>query len=359
MKVSAILKGRTDDQGRKTVFIRINDGAKRKFKTTHIKLRPDQFEKGIVTRHKRAVTLNERIREKIIEAEYTNLQGPEKKYSDVLISSWGEKCRKQWQHIKTKSTNQVYALEVKKFTGWAGDLLLHKITADKLNDYRAYLLHEGYDSNTVWKSFKILRALMRKAKKENVIEYNPFDALSFPKFINKKKEYLTQNEVNNVDAFAIKPEVHPYFKQLANWFLIGCYTSLRFSDWQKFNETEIHDGRLKLYTKKTGELVSLPLKGKIKELFERVEFKPPQRELTKEVLSNQECNESLKKIAKACSIKLNLTAHVARHTFAVRCANAGISPEVTAELMGVTLKTVAIYYKVTGQRIDKEVDKIV
>ena len=68
-------------------------------------------------------------------------------------------------------------------------------------------------------------------------------------------------------------------------------------------------------------------------------------------------NETLKILAKMVGIKKNVTTHVARHSFAVRCAELGISIETTAELMGVTVKTCQIYYRITGRKIDMEVER--
>ena len=52
-----------------------------------------------------------------------------------------------------------------------------------------------------------------------------------------------------------------------------------------------------------------------------------------------------------------LTTHVARHSFAVRCAELGISIETTAEFMGITVRSCHIYYRITNKKIDNEVDK--
>lgn len=65
-------------------------------------------------------------------------------------------------------------------------------------------------------------------------------------------------------------------------------------------------------------------------------------------------NEVLKAVQKTADLKKNLTTHVARHSFAVLCAELGISKESTAELMGITVRTCTIYYKITNKKIDAE-----
>jgi site-specific recombinase XerD len=55
----------------------------------------------------------------------------------------------------------------------------------------------------------------------------------------------------------------------------------------------------------------------------------------------------------------SISAHESRHTFAILLANAGISQEVDAKLLGHTsMRSTAIYYKITGSRIDEEIKKL-
>jgi hypothetical protein len=70
MKVSATIKGRTDKHGRRYVYLRINEGEKRTFQATDIKLNPKDFEKGRVkTSHPDHLQLNRKILNLIIQTE--------------------------------------------------------------------------------------------------------------------------------------------------------------------------------------------------------------------------------------------------------------------------------------------------
>lgn len=111
--------------------------------------------------------------------------------------------------------------------------------------------------------------------------------------------------------------------------MFGCYTGLRYSDVAAFNPSMIQDGRLILYTQKTGEVVSIKLTGKIKELIRVIKKQGT-------VYSNQKINQYLKAVAHLSGISKVITYHTARHTFAVNCANLGISQEVAAKLLGHT-----------------------
>jgi integrase/recombinase XerD len=352
MKVTAILKGVKDDLGRMPVCIRLADGKRRSFQTTQIRVLPGQFNKGLVVDHPRARQFNEDIKRKIIDTEAKYYSGERSKYPDADFRTYLEKCLKQWKGEKSKATLQQFKTEGEKFLTWSGEIKLSKITLEKLNEYKGHLFSK-YHQNTIAKSFKNLKTLLLKAKAERLIEYDPFDLFEKPQYRNPKRDYLTINQVNKIEEFSVDPKYPETLRNLATWFVIGCYTGLRHSDMVQFNKDEhIKAGRLVLETVKTKDIVGMPVKGKLQDLFDRVGWSGLS-------LSNQKSNEYLKEVAKAKDLPDNITMHVSRHTFAVRCADAGISPEVTAKLMGIkSLKTIAVYYKITNKRIDDELGKI-
>lgn len=353
MKVTAILKGTKDNLGRLPVVIRINDGYHRSFTITQIKVLPIQFKGGWVVDHPRAKVFNEDLKRKITETEAKYYSGEIGKYPDADFRTYWEKCMKQWEGEKAPSTISQFKTEGEKFLAWSGEIKLSKITLEKLNEYKGYLFGEDYNGNTVAKSFKNLMTLIRKAKSEKIIEYNPFDLFERPKRRNPKRDYLSKDQVQKIEDFTTDMAYPETLRNLATWFVIGCYTGFRHSDMMQFNKRDhIKDGRLVLETVKTKDIVGMPVKGKLQDLFERVKWSGLK-------LSNQKSNEYIKDVAKAAEVDQHITMHLARHTFAVRCADAGISPEVTAKLMGIkSLKTIAIYYKITNKRIDSELEKI-
>lgn len=122
---------------------------------------------------------------------------------------------------------------------------------------------------------------------------------------------------------------------------------------KNFNrKRDIKAGRIVIYTTKTNEPVSMPFSPKLKALFESIDYKPLH-------YHNVHYNRLLKAVAALSGIDENISSHVSRHTFAVMCAGAGISIEVTGKLLGhSSIKTTAIYYKITNTRIDEEMKKL-
>lgn len=359
MKVTAILKGKKDSLGRQAVYIRINDGHNRSFKATRVKVTGDQFKDGIVTDHPQAKILNQQIRKALLDSESAAIHNiVTAKYPDADFRTYCGRLQRIWDAEKSLATLSIYKRESERFLNWYGETQMSKVTAATLEDYKAHLQAKGKDGkpmdvNSVWKAFKTLRTIFTHAYQHRVIEDNPFTIFKKPAYKEKKKDYLVEEDLLAIDNYVQKEDCPKTFKHLGNWFLIGCYSGIRYSDMQQFDaRLHIKDGRLSMETIKTGDIVGMPLKGKLLELFERISYKPLN-------LSNQKFNLFLKQVGEMASVETPLTVHLARHTFAMRCANAGVSPEVTARLMAVkSLKTVATYYKVVNKRIDQELDKL-
>lgn len=353
MKVSAILKGKKDEFNRKTVYIRTNIGEKRTFRATKIKLTKDQLQNGKVTGHPIAKELNNLIRDYIIEAEYGHLKKIGD-YPDADLRTYMEKCIRQWSKEKEQDTLDSWERSIKHFLEWHGrEIRLSQISVELLNEFKSYLNKKYNGSNNVWKICRNLRTLFTRAGKEKIIKDDPFDVFDRPQYKQTKRNYLTKPQVQKLEEYIDSDKCPDILKPYGYWFLIGCYTGLRFGDMCQFNKRDhIKGDRLTLHTLKTGEIVSIPFNDKLKDLFKKVDYKPLER-------SNQKMNENLKIFMNACDIDINLTAHVARHTFAVMCADAGIPIEVTAKLLAQkSIKSTSIYYKITDKKTDAEFGKL-
>lgn len=346
MKVSATLKGNKDAQGRRKVWIRINDRGKRKFIRTQIWVAKSDWNGLVKSSHPNHAILNIQIKKKIIEVE-SGLLSEEPKFSPINFYKYYIKCGGEWERTRAPGTHKQHRSEINKLKRFAPTLSLSGVTVDFLNAYKKELFITSSE-NTVWKSFKFLRLITRKAFREQLIKFNPFDIFEMPKYRDPEKIYLSRDQVNKIDKAKLPKEL----KLVATWFVIACYTGYRFQDQVNFSKSKIKAGRLIVYTQKTGEPVSMPLNDRLKTLFERIDYKPVP-------YHNVHYNRLLKEIALICGISENISAHTARHTFGVMCAESGISQEVTAKLMGHRrLTTTSIYYKITNPRIDEELRKI-
>ena len=345
MKVSTILKGQPDQFGRLPIVIRIADGKRRTYHNTPFRAHKDKFSKGRIAGDDNTTS---KVKQIALAYEQRILEG-KKKYRDAEFFEYVDKCLKEWDKVRAYNTMRNYKAEKEKIKGFRSTFKLSEVDSDFLNAYSNYLYSLGNISTTVWTSFKFLRTVILKAHRERVIEENPFAVFKLAPYKDPPKEYLTKEEVSKIEKWL--KDAGP-LKLCATWFVIGCYTGLRYSDMNAFSrEKNIRNGRIVLTTVKTKDVVSMPLSKKLQKLFESINYQPM-------FISNQKFNDALKEIAK--KVKLPpLNIHQSRHTFGVLCADAGISQEVTARLMGHrSLKSTAIYYKITNPRIDREIKKL-
>jgi integrase len=345
VKVSAILKGKPDQFNRYPVVIRINEGERREYKTTPYRLLKSQMVKGVIA----DPSIAEKVRRMVIDVERSAFD-QEKKYPDAEFFTYYKKCLDEWNQTRKYNTLRNYKAEKEKLKGFRSSFKLSQITPQFLTDYSIYLHKRGNIPTTIWTSFKFLRMIVLKARRERLIQENPFDIFKMPTYRDPEKIYLTKEEVQRIEDYLPTAGANKFS---ATWFLIGCYTGLRYSDMNAFSkEKNIRSGRLIVRTVKTGETVSMPLSKKVKALLESIHYQPM-------FISNQKFNSAVAKIMEKAEIPGKITIHTARHTFGTMCADSGISQEVTAKLMGHrSLKSTSIYYKITNKRIDKEVERL-
>lgn len=258
-------------------------------------------------------------------------------------------------HKRTASTIDNYRKHALKLEQYHGSkaLCFEDITPDYLKKFEADLrktVGNNYTSS-IWST---IRTFFNAAIKRKVITCYPFDEYENPEYEAPVKAYLTLPELARWEKYAEKVKDNP-LRQTAAWFLLGCYSGLRISDWLTFDpDTHITGDRILLHAKKNGEQVTMPLSAPLKRAIARIRACP----LT---IEEPTINRLLKTVAKDPAVKINkhLTTHCARHTFFITiCAEQGIGVEVAAELGGITVKVCAEnYYRVSNKKIMDETRK--
>lgn len=297
---------------------------------------------------------------KIVEAKMKSLPLTAAQVKDFFtrkvdlhnIFDFVEQFSGEVQHKREDSTRENYrkhALKLEQFHG-SKNLTFEEITPEYLARFETELrktVGENYTAS-IWST---LRTFFNAAKKRRIITCYPFDEYENPVYTPPNKAYLTLTELQRWEAYADQAKDNTH-RQTATWFLLGCYSGLRISDWVRFDpEKHVEGDRITLYAKKNGELVTMPISTPLERTIARIRELP----LT---LEEPMINRTLKLIAKDPDVHINklITTHVGRHTFAITlCAEMGIGVETCAELMGITVKTCAEnYYRVTKTKIMNE-----
>jgi integrase/recombinase XerD len=250
------------------------------------------------------------------------------------------------------------------------DVYLSQLTFRFLVDFEKFLRlyvpedhQKKMENNTVMKHIQRLRKMVTLSYKMEWIDKDPFIKFK-PTYIKNEREFLRDDELQNIIEKEFEIERLNLVKDL---FLFSCYTGLSYIDVMNLNEDNIAigiDGGRWIITnrQKTHNKVKIPLLPIAKELINKYEghIKTKKTKTLFPNISNQKLNSYLKEIADLCSIKKNLTFHIARHTFATTITlSNGVPIETVSKLLGHTkIATTQIYAKVIETKVSEDMQKL-
>jgi site-specific recombinase XerD len=329
-----------DTKGKCPVMICVTINRQRTYKKTSYKVLESQWD-GEIINHPNGKLFNTAIKQQIseLEKEITTKQLEGARVTAKTIKKKNIDNRSFQSFAKEIRRDQK---EINRITTYGGsDLQLTDITVTFLRRYDAHESKRGMSQNTRNTTFKYLRRIMNQAKAEGLIKENPFDNYDIPKYIQSDRLYLVEDERNKMIELLDK-KLSPGMRSTLIFFLFGCYSGLRHSDWVRFSPDWVQDGFLKLRAKKNKASVVLPIGPTLARIISLIEGKPS---------SNQKCNVHLKALGVMAGIEKEITTHSGRHSFGYLCASNRLPKSVTAELLGVTVQTVEVYYHLSGQNI--------
>lgn len=197
--------------------------------------------------------------------------------------------------------------------------LFKNINTKWLSGFKTFLTNSTYGKedrrykpSNIWDRLKVTIAYLRLASEEPLIHVDP----SVFKFKNVAPEaetvYLTKLEIRRLMDLQFC-DIADQEMRVLKGFLFCCFTGLRISDLYEANEGwEMQDNILQF----------IPQKNKHKGRVLRIPLLPIARSFVRkddikffDLPSQGQFNISLKILAAAASIKKNIHAHIARHTF--------------------------------------------
>lgn len=247
---------------------------------------------------------------------------------------------------------QVSSINILK--GFTNKLPFSKINLDFLNNYKNYLINQGYERNTVWTKLKDFRTYLNLAKDEKILFEYPFGKKFKMPRIESRIEFLHENEFNKLKEHYLK-DATGMDKVVLRAFLFSCYTSIRLSDILSLRGKNIKNNELEFYpqktsnseTKKTLKLI-IPLHEFAKTLISET---GKEDKIFSDLPTEQKINLRLKGIAEKLNIQKNISFHYSRHTFATRFLASGGAIEILKDIMGhESIETTMIYVHVEPSR---------
>ena len=347
---------RPDTKGLYPVRIRQTIQRKVTYHATGIMLAKDQLVKGEVVKHPNKTLLNSTLRIKINEIEKrlleANILGDDltkiKKNNNIGFYEYAVKNLDKSKGLFSTSTLRHKKSYLKKIITFRSNLKLKDVNKDCLTDLENYCREIGNNENTVWSSTKYLKTVINEAVRDGTLLKNPLIGFKGAKYVDPMRHVLTAGEVELLEGFADNKLNNPKLTNVAAWFILGCFTGLRYADMVTFKG--LVNSKVLLQTQKTSSIVSI---------FATVQIIRSVARLNGEIYSNQKCNEYLKAIFAILGIDKKISFHNSRHSFAVNFLEKGGRIEILSKILGhSTLATTQIYAKISTKLADAEMQKV-
>lgn len=242
------------------------------------------------------------------------------------------------------------------------------INLEFYNDYKDWCYTvKMFADNTFGKLIRDIKTFMNEG-----IDAGLHDNVSH----RHKKFIMVSVEVDNIylDEETLTMIANFNFSENKKWqrvvdsFLVGCYTGLRFSDFNNIKPNNIKDGLIEIKTQKTGEMVAIPIHPVVSKVMERYKGQtanslPPSISDVKFNLYIKEAAKETKKLDEVISltraragkrIVINkplhelITSHTARRSFATNMFRLGVPSFIIMAVTGHrTEKSFIKYIKVS------------
>ena len=254
--------------------------------------------------------------------------------------------------------------KLKKFDGEVYKLKFEKITVDFYDDFINWLYDYNYSANYAGTIIKILKTIMGAAFERDLHRSMDYTKKYFRKPVEKVYNiFLTEEELERLYNYDLEHEpthfnnyglrmTKEFLGKARDLFLIGAYTGLRVSDFNRLTEKNIisHDGSkyIEVTTRKNDKTIAIPVNWMVEEILSKNGGSPPSS------MPNQHINYGLKKLGELAEINSEETQtitkggkkviknmkkyelisnHTARRSF---CTNAYLSEIPTIDIMAIS-----------------------
>ena len=247
------------------------------------------------------------------------------------------------------------------------------ITLEFHKKYLEHLRSKDFSNNYIGNQIKLIKAVMNSALDSGLHNNLDFKKRSF----HKPSEsvygiYLSEKELKQIEE--IDYSDNEKYDRARDLFLIGAFTGLRVSDFNKLSKSNIVSKHgttfFEIKTQKTGKVVGIPIHPTVKKILEKRHGDLPKK------MPEQHINQALKEIGKKAKIKGKVTIektiggkaksvtydkhelitnHTARRSF---CTNAYLANMPVFDIMAISghtnEKTFYGYIKITPmEQIEK------
>lgn len=371
-------KKRLNKKGMALVQVEAYLNGKRKYFSTNVYLRPEQWnnKKLIVRKHPNAAALNRMIREFMAAIEKKELelwkQGRRitlELLKEALTASDSNMAfipffkREVADSSLRESTKRNHLSTLALLEKFKKDVTFADLTFEFIVSFEHFLQSKGYHINTIAKHMKHLKRHINVAINKNRIEIQKYPFRKYKiKMVENKHTHLTPEELEKLEKLRLSDR-YVWHQKTLDAFLFCCYAGMRYSDFVNLtpdNIVALHQETWLLYTSvKTGAEVRLPLyllfEGKGIALLKKY-----QNDLSGffQLRDNSNVNKTLAIISRLAGLSKRVSFHTARHTNATLLIYSGVSITTVQKLLGhKNVRTTQVYTSIMDMTIVHDLEK--
>lgn len=259
------------------IVIRASQGRKSVDIPTNIFCQSRQFSDGYINSlHPQFDGLNAMINQILLDIQATEIEAFRKDinmtvqrlYSmyveslstSVPLTQFAENVFK-YSSGRRQITIDRYREIMKNINEFSPDIAMEDIDLTWIKKYEHWMQERGNSESTVWARMKVLRMLFNEAIKRDLLKpwQTPFRLYEIPE-LRYRTDVLRFAEMEELLHFKFEDQK---LKKARDFFLLSCYTGLRYGDMVKLKSENIRqvgeETWLTIKTTKTGILVQIPL----------------------------------------------------------------------------------------------------
>lgn len=247
-----------------------------------------------------------------------------------------------------------------KFNGTL-DIPFSEIDVNWLRRYEGWLRKSNKSENTIGIRFRNLRMIYNKAIEKGAVkkELYPFDSYKVSKLHKETiKRAIVKDDIKRVLNYDVNGRYFYTSLAIALFSFSYYMGGINFVDMAYLQGSNIIDGRLVYYRKKTSKLINLPMNPEAMEIISRYNtgltgyifpilsfaHKTEQMKLNRLHKVITKVNKALKLIGQELGLPIKLTTYVARHSFATVLKRAGVSTSIISESLGHSSEKITQIY---------------
>ena len=226
-----------------------------------------------------------------------------KEMIDLFLTECGRE--KNWDDQAKEKYTQAFEHIMKANSNIKPD----RITVEHMYTLREWYIKNKYKNRTINKQITMLKGFMKWLNTKSGYAV-PADVLNFEtnlKVLPKTVTFLHYDELLHFAHFQFKNDKNGRLARARDFWCFMAFTSLRVSDLTRLKVVHIHDGKIEMFAKKTGEHLVIPLTEEAQQILALYNIGKKADDYVFEVQSSQKLNDAVKEAAKQAGLDRIIT----------------------------------------------------